>query len=149
MHVVHREVWRWCIQPRTALPIQRPSWRRQRVASAPAQPQAPTVSALCTPRTSSLSRRVPRVTHPPLSAGEPCLRAGGTWCACPSLQTQCGSPSWWSGAGPLGTLGVPPCGLIFVGITQTHQGGSGPITPHLLQGIPGFDPSPFPRCLGT
>lgn len=107
----------------------------------PSAAQAPTVSALCTPRTSSLSRRGPRVTHPPRSAGERC--------ACPSLQTQCGSPSSWSRAGLPGIPGVPPCGSIFVGITQIHQGGSGPVAPHLLQGIPGFDPSPFPRCLGT
>lgn len=48
--------------------------------------------------------------------------------------------------------GNPGCSSLWVdlfGTTQIHQGGSGPVTCHLLQGIPGFDPSPFPRCLGT
>lgn len=70
-------------------------------------PDPHAVSALCTPSTSSLSRQVLRVNHRPQRPREPCLRAGRDAVCLPLLADPGGSPV---------TVGVPPCGSVFVGV---------------------------------
>lgn len=98
----------WCIQPWTP-PTDTETLLVQAAGgfSTSEAPDPHAVSALCTPSTSSLSRQVLRVNHCPWRPREPCLRAGRDAVCLPLLADPGGSPV---------TVGIPPCGSVFVGV---------------------------------